>query len=457
VNPMAAMKASFSTSTSCLHIGHGTAGADLIRRKSEGSCSCTCRGPATRLTCLGVEGFGATAAALAASAGRWRQLRRRAYGATETELEQIPFVLPSDWTPAQPVPSPFPLGWFLDQGFPASGRFLWADGTHRAGHQRRGMRSGLHELPSDLAPWLEVSPAAEYAGEMEAKHEALMNTPEWCFVSDGASSLPAQREVLDLILEHLTQHEPTRFAVEDAVRGNNGRMVHTLTPGYTHTFAEEAFKDAPLRLAGLLVQEDLCLMRQVPLGDVSSGQQVRGAPVSDHIFVAGAVCFSFSPPERHMLPMSALHHPAVPGYAQNLDNPMNRFFSTLRPERSFWRANFSFGEFLEEDAAENEPPPLLTADDARQRLWLRVEYETIRRLRHASDYTLFTIKAYSDPLSSLEAAPGAARSLAAAIRECEPAFLAYKGLQTPEATSAVLAYLDSLCGGGAKNSHSNGR
>merc|ERR1712136_402304 len=126
-----------------------------------------------------------------------------------------------------------------------------------------GMRSGLHELPSDLAPWLEVSPASEYACEMEAKHEALVNSPELCFVSDGASSLPAQREVLNLILGHLVKHESTRFAVEDTVGGNAGRIVHTLTPGYTHTFAEETFQEAPLRLAGLLVQEDLCLMRQV--------------------------------------------------------------------------------------------------------------------------------------------------------------------------------------------------
>jgi len=294
-----------------------------------------------------------------------------------------------------------------------------------------------------------VSPAVEYAGEMEAKHEALMNSPELCFVSDGVGSLPAQREVLDLILGHLTEHEPARFAVQDGVGSSTGRIVRTLTPGYTHTFAEEAFQEAPLRLAGLLVQEELCLMRQVSCGDPCEGHQVRGTPVADHIFVAGAVCFSFSAPERHMMPMSALHHPAVPGYAQNLDNPMNRFFSTLRPERSFWRANFSFGEFLDEDTGEEEAPPLLTADDVRQRLWLRVEYETIRRLRHASDYTLFTIKAYSDPISSLEAAPGAAHSLAAAIRECEPAFLAYKGLQTQEATTAVLAYLDAVSEEGA--------
>jgi len=449
------MKPGFSfVSPTCFHNGHRAAGDGLSTRKSEGNCGCKfnpCSGRATRRSRLGVEGFGTTAAAaVAAAACRRHRLRRRVHGATKTELKELPFVLPSDWTPAQPVPSPFPLAWFLDQGFPASGRFLWSDGLRRAGHQsRRGMRSGLHELPSNLAPWLEVSPASEYACEMEAKHEALMNSPELCFVNDGVDSLPAQREVLDLILGHLIQHEPARFDVEDALGGNKGRIVHTLTPGYTHTFAEDVFQEAPLRLAGLLVQEDLCLMRQVSLGDLFEGQQVRGTPATDHIFVAGAVCFSFSPTERHMLPMSALHHPAVPGYAHNLDNPMNRFFSTLRPERSFWRANFSFGEFLDEDTAEGEPPPLLTADDARQRLWLRVEYETIRRLRHASDYTLFTIKAYTDPLSSLEAAPGAAHSLAAAIRECEPAFLAYKGLQTLEATNAVLSYLDGLCEGGA--------
>lgn len=375
--------------------------------------------------------------------------------------------LPPDWTPAQPVPSAFPLMWFLKRGFPASARFLWADSArHRtksknnvssqtwpsvaAGQSRfggkRGMRSGLHELPPGLAPWLEVCPAERYSLEMEARRAALLHSPELCFVSDGAASLPAQREVLDLVLEHLIRHEPSRFSVEpqnaQVVAGN--RVVHTHTPGYEHTWSEADFVGGPLRLAGMLVQEDMCLMRET--------LRTAGPPgtLPEYLLVAGAVCFSFSAPEKHMLPLSELHHPAVPGYMEHLDNSMNRFFSALRPERSYWRANFSFGEFMEEASGEEQhlqgvPPALRTAQDARQRLWLRVEYETIRRLPQAQDHIVFTIKSYSDPLSSFEAVPCAAHALAAAVRDCDSTFLFYKGLRDSQAVAAVLSYLDAIC------------
>ena len=71
-----------------------------------------------------------------------------------------------------------------------------------------------------------------------------------------------------------------------------------------------------------------------------------------------------------------------------------------------------------------------------------MEYQTLRRLP-ATGAILFTVRTLLEPVTLIEAVPGAAACLAASMRGMSAALLEYKGV-TPEATPAVLAYMDAI-------------
>ena len=81
----------------------------------------------------------------------------------------------------------------------------------------------------------------------------------------------------------------------------------------------------------------------------------------------------------------------------------------------------------------------ITPENAPLRLFLRVERQTLVRLL-ASGSVLFAIHVHSYPLARILAVPGAARTLAAAVRALPPELGRYKSLPAFEA--ALLACLD---------------
>lgn len=56
-----------------------------------------------------------------------------------------------------------------------------------------------------------------------------------------------------------------------------------------------------------------------------------------HVFLAACSCFSFDAIPRHRKPMSAIHHPNVPGWFFHLQRGMNRLFTDLEPDVSWFR------------------------------------------------------------------------------------------------------------------------
>eukprot|EP00415_Alexandrium_ostenfeldii_P003085 UN3085 len=158
-----------------------------------------------------------------------------------------------------------------------------------------------------------------------------------------------------------------------------------------------------------------------------------------HVFASGFVMDSFDPVAKHLLPMLELHDP-VPGFAIDLNASMTRVFATLR--RPLWRANFSFyaWSYEEEDFVAGEG----TYEQIIERLYVKVEYETLRRLSEHPDYLVFTIRAHMDPLASFASTPLACRALAAQIRSMPEALLEYKGLGDAATRGAVLRFLDSV-------------
>ena len=270
---------------------------------------------------------------------------------------------------------------------------------------------GLKAL--DLRDWIEVDD--QFAAQLAERRRLLRDRRE-----DVLATLPGseagQREVLDLLLDHL----PARFP--EIYRRSPG-AIENLVTGERFPIPESE----KIELAGRLVQEDLCLM--------SAGED-------GYRLVAGVLCF---PAHWRLLDklgraLGPIHEP-VPGFARRLGRPVDRFFASIRPERPVWRANWSLvdtPELFLIPEHRGQPAPV-TADDAGERLWLRVERQTLRRLPSSGD-VLFTIHTYVAPLAEALRAPGAANALAARVRDLPEDLARYKSIAPIRAP--LLAWLE---------------
>ena len=279
-----------------------------------------------------------------------------------------------------------------------------------AGPHRMAM--GLTTVPE--AEWFEFDML--YPAEMAEKRRLLAEQHADVFaVTPGAEAACA--EALALIVAALTAYRSDWFSLDGSILTNH------LTGEIWDTHAQD-----PLELAGRLVQEDLCLIQNTPDGPV---------------FSAGSLCF----PSRWRLsekigrPLAAVHGP-VPHYADRLAAPVDRFMRHLRPSRLVARLNWS----VVDDPALFQPGgkwrtarnDAITAENAGENLFLRVERQTLRLLP-TSAAVLFSIRVHVYPLD--RAAPD---RLAAAVRGLPEDIAAYKSL--PSFRAALLAWLDNKTG-----------
>ena len=127
-------------------------------------------------------------------------------------------------------------------------------------------------------------------------------------------------------------------------------------------------QDAPLELAGRLVQEDLCLMQRGEAG---------------YRLVAAVLCFPahWRLSDKLGRPLEAIHGP-VPGFGERLAATVDRFFASIQVARPVWRVNWSLVDtpdlFLPPEHRGHPTP--ISAERAGAELWLRVERQTLRRL-----------------------------------------------------------------------------
>ncbi len=158
----------------------------------------------------------------------------------------------------------------------------------------------------------------------------------------------------------------------------------------------------PLEQAGRLVQEDLCVMDR------------RG---DDVCLVAASLCF----PSHWRLAdkiggtAAAIHGP-VPRYREELQAKVDRYLDRLPHDRIAQRRNWT----IQDHPTLFVPtyPPWqegIDATNAGERLWLRSERQTLRRLPRTGA-VLFTIRVQVVPLGVLAARPDVAHALANALR-----------------------------------------
>jgi hypothetical protein len=275
--------------------------------------------------------------------------------------------------------------------------------------------------PLDLHDWIE--PDAHMAVDLAEKERLLRERHGEVFIAlpEAADS---SAEVLELLTSYLPERFPTLYRrVGRQIENRVTRQHWQVTQHGLH----------PLDLAGRLVQEDLCLMQPA-------------ADRAQYRLVGASVCFPtrWRLAEKMGQSLSAIHLP-VPDYAAQLDATMDRLFSRLKVERPVCRLNWGLVDnptlFQPSGHGRRDHNAAITAHNAGDRLWLRMERQTLRRLPRTGDI-LFTIRIYVQPLCEVAAHPERAAHLATAMRALPPHMRGYKSLYP--FMEAALQWLDQM-------------
>ena len=271
--------------------------------------------------------------------------------------------------------------------------------------------AGLQKL--DLADWTEGG--ADLAPQLLEKRRIYAELADQVHVEE-ADTIAAQREILDLLVKHLTRHFPGIYRLA----GDSVEIAGIGTVEVGSTVA------SPLKAAALLVAEDLILMRASPEG---------------WRLAAGSLCFPshWSLLEKFGRPLHVIHSP-VPGFgpATRMAEIINRMFDSLKIEQPMQRFNWSLqtGDDLYTPLSSDGRDYRATAkiprfaDEAMARAFIRVERQTLRKLPVSGDI-LFTVRIHLDPLAVLARHPDRstiALSFADQLLALEEAQLDYKGM-----------------------------
>jgi hypothetical protein len=188
----------------------------------------------------------------------------------------------------------------------------------------------------------------------------------------------------------------------------------------------------PLEAAGRLAQEDLCLM-------VRHGEA--------HHLDAACLCFPshWRLADKLGRPAAALHGP-VPYYDVELRSRVDRYLDRLRPGTISQRRNWSVHDAPDLFAPVPPEPRPIDAGDVGERLWLRSERQTLRRLDRTGA-VLFTIRVQQVPFGVLAARPDVAARLAARLAAQPDELTEMNGLG--HVRDAALGWLGLVSAGGA--------
>jgi hypothetical protein len=213
--------------------------------------------------------------------------------------------------------------------------------------ETKGWRMAMGLRPLTMDRWLEVD--ARRDDELDQKRQLLVDSFD-VVVATNPEGDEGSRELLAEVTGFLDLHHPD---ISIALRDD----------------------EHPIVAAARLVQEDLCVLVR------SDAWRLQAA----------CVCF----PSRWNLAsklgttLDDIHRP-VPIYDVELSRPTNAFFERLRPDRSFWRLNWT----LIDSPALHQPTSARQSPHGDLANWFfRVERQTLRRLP-VSDTAVFTIRNY---------------------------------------------------------------
>jgi len=161
--------------------------------------------------------------------------------------------------------------------------------------------------------WFQIG--EDYSEQLQERRRLLEARHNEVFQALPGSEAACQ-EIMTTLADHLHQHHPTHFKRQD-------QQLITLENQECWDLQNPV--KHPLECAGHWVQEDLCVMEQVPEGAEDAGE---------YRLTAAVLCF---PTRWHLRekigkPMSMIHDP-IPEYREQINTPVNHFFSRLKSDK----------------------------------------------------------------------------------------------------------------------------
>jgi hypothetical protein len=231
-----------------------------------------------------------------------------------------------------------------------------------------------------------------YVDEIMMKREILRNDHHYYYRSQPGTE-EAQWDVVNVILTDMSRSNPLFFQLtrdQDQWHWQN----KLLNEDITFRFGDASTLPCePLDWIGRQVQEDLVI-----LGSDSNATMV-----------AGQLCFAngFSLDDKFGQPFLTIHAPAPRMIVPTMD-AAQKLIERLPPNRPIWRASWNFKVCNELDLTSrhnarykkemDEISPTLSPDNIGQKLFIRIERQTLTRLP-LSSCILFGIHTYINRLA----------------------------------------------------------
>ncbi|KZT12647.1 uncharacterized protein LAESUDRAFT_640177 [Laetiporus sulphureus 93-53] len=289
------------------------------------------------------------------------------------------------------------------------------------------------------------------------------------------SAHAAARELVHELAEYLSRRYPDLYRVVRKEKGEKGEggwygegPIKTITiEPLDQTYDLDEME--PLKVASLLIQEDLAIMIE--------GTDGR------YYLQAGAICIagSWRLQDKIGMPLEEIHVTGhVPQYQSKLHLSMSRFFRRLPVDKPVVRNNYGF-QLVRPPTADPNADPIEALDPTElswcrtvhgdedrmdferiaaanittlvdekeeqkrtqmpvnpKTVYLRSERQTLRRLPRTGAI-VFTIRVYQTPVEQLAAEPGVPGRLASAVRGWSDDVAEYKSLHVYK---DILQYLD---------------
>ena len=235
---------------------------------------------------------------------------------------------------------------------------------------------------------------------------------------ESAPTIAMKRELLAARRDDVVALHPGG----EAAAAEAGRLVGE----YKGVAIENEGVDALVE-AALLVPDDLTVL--APSRSPEGEERL--------LFVAGVVCS----PSRWRLAskmgkdMMTTHQP-VARYVEQIGSPVDTLLRRLTVDRPLWRSNWTL---VDHPALFQPEPPVQPLGVSPEKLWVRMERETLRRLPTTGG-VLFTIRGFQQSLADyVQGSPERARTLHALIERLPDDVARYKSIYAYR--EPVLAWL----------------
>ena len=234
-------------------------------------------------------------------------------------------------------------------------------------------------------------------------------------MADTAALKPST-EFLDLIIKNLITYRPDLYFLDKNIIQ---LKRHQNFEGAEFSTDLKLNRMHPLDLAARLVQEDLLIM--LPPNKYQRGWWMA----------AGSLAFPsrWNLKDKFKKNMDAIHVP-VPFYKDQLRNPTNNFFNQMPFDQIFARRNWSLHHtpsLRQDEAKAIFEKNGINSKNAGNRLWLRVERQTLTKIR-GTEAILFTIRIHIHPLKEIVKFKGVAKRLKKAISVLPHEMQVYKNI-----------------------------